>query len=156
MEINIEERVAMARDNFLAGYNCCQSVVLAFKDIAGVDTEILERLSIGLGAGVGRMREVCGTVGAMALLAGTFARINPADDHRKQKSDTYAIVQLLAGKFKEKHGTIVCREILGLRAQQKMSHVPQERTEEYYRTRPCVAIVESSARIIAEYIANNY
>ena len=163
MEIDVEARAACAKAFFMEGHSCSQSVALAFRDILGVDADVLERLSIGLGAGVGRMREVCGTVGAMALIAGTMARPE-GKDIRTQKSETYAIVQQLAGRFREINGSIICRELLALRAAKAhgagaafgTDPVAGERTEEYYRTRPCAAIVECSAKIIAEYIANNY
>lgn len=163
MEIDVQERVASARAYFMEGCSCSQSVVLAFQDVLGVDEPVLRRLSIGLGAGVGRLREVCGTVGAMAMIAGTIARPE-GKDNRQQKSDAYAIVQQLAGEFREKNGTIVCRELLAARAEKNKaravladnSHVPEERTEEYYRSRPCLGIVECSTKIIAEYIAKNY
>lgn len=171
MEIDVQARVASARGFFMEGCSCSQSVVLAFQDILGVDEPTLRRLSIGLGAGVGRLREVCGTVGAMAMVAGTMARPE-GKDNRQQKSDTYAIVQQLAGQFREQNGSIVCRELLAARAAKNMAaaeltakdhgaladsgHVPQERTEEYYRSRPCLGLVECSAKIIAEYIAKNY
>lgn len=155
MEIDVQSRVDRAVAFFMEGKSCSQSVVLAFDDILGVDAEILERLSIGLGAGVGRLREVCGTVGAMAVVSGTLSKSH-GKDIQKQKSESYAIVQQLATRFKEENGSIVCRELLGLRAEAKHSHEPQERTPEYYKTRPCARLVACSARIIAEYIANNY
>jgi len=167
MEIDVQARVASARAFFMEGCSCSQSVVLAFQDLLGVDEPTLRRLSIGLGAGVGRLREVCGTVGAMAMVAGTMARPE-GKDNRQQKSDTYAIVQQLAGEFRQKNGTIVCRELLAARAAKMKDHgtlsavladsghVPEERTEEYYRSRPCLGLVECSTKIIAEYIAKNY
>lgn len=156
MDINIEERVSLAQENFKLGYNCSQAVVLAFQDILGVDPEILEKLTIGLGGGVGRMREVCGTVSAMAVVAGTLAsKKSGSSEIKQQKSETYELVQNLAGKFREENGAIVCRELLGLRTGQTQSHVPEDRTAAYYKGRPCEALVGSSARIIAEYIEKN-
>lgn len=190
MKIDVQDRVRAAQEYFLEGRSCTQSVVLAFQDILGGDKELLERLSIGLGAGVGRMRQVCGTVSAMAMIAGTLAcakvgctsetlssgktdaresagtgaeSMGNATDtdssdmvrfHQRQKSETYAIVQKLAGTFREENGSIVCAELLRLRAEARKSHVPEERTAEYYKSRPCLALVGCSARIIAEYIAN--
>lgn len=155
MNIDIERRVAQAEANFYDGCSCSQSVVLAFQDILGVDEASLRKLSIGLGAGVGRLREVCGTVGAMAMVAGCLADIEgkPA---QQQKAESYAIVQDLARRFKELNGTIICRELLNSRLEARQSPVPQARTEEYYKVRPCPGLVACSARIIAEYIAKNY
>ena len=68
--MDIEARVRRAEELFHEGYNCSQSVVLAFADLTGVDEALLEKISIGLGGGVGRLREVCGAVSGMAMVAG--------------------------------------------------------------------------------------
>lgn len=70
MHMDIEARVRRAEELFHEGYNCSQSVVLAFADRTGVDEALLEKISIGLGGGVGRLREVCGAVSGMAMVAG--------------------------------------------------------------------------------------
>lgn len=154
MQTDVNERVRLAQEFFMQGYNCTSSVVLAFEDILNVDRDTLERLSIGLGGGVGRLREVCGTVNAMAVVAGTLASID-GKTHQQQKKDTYAIVQELAGAFREENGSIICRELMGLRAGEKQGPMPQERTAEYYKSRPCLKLVACSARIIAEYVKKN-
>lgn len=154
MQTDVNERVRLAQEFFMQGYNCTSSVVLAFEDILNVDRDTLERLSIGLGGGVGRLREVCGTVNAMAVVAGTLASID-GKTHQQQKKDTYAIVQELAGAFREENGSIICRELMGLRAGEKQNPMPQERTAEYYKSRPCLKLVACSARIIAEYVKKN-
>lgn len=144
----IEERGNLARDYFKQGFNCCQSVVLAFKDVIGAETEVLERLSAGLGGGVGRMREVCGAVSGMAMVAGSTVPTDGKTIHLK-KLDTYSLVQNLAARFREENGSIVCRELLGLRKDAGMSPVPQERNDGYYKTRPCEEMVACAARLLA-------
>ena len=55
---------------FTQGYNCAQSVVLAFADELDADEATLARLSSSFGGGFGRMREVCGAVSCMAIVLG--------------------------------------------------------------------------------------
>ena len=57
------------KNNFLNGYNCAQSVVLAFADEIDVPEKILLAAVMPLGGGLGRLRETCGAVsgGAVAL-----------------------------------------------------------------------------------------
>ena len=69
-EFDIEERVKIAVQNFESGYNCAQSVFLAYSDVFELNLEMAKKMSVSFGGGVGRMREVCGTVSAMAMLAG--------------------------------------------------------------------------------------
>ncbi|MBQ3976530.1 MAG: C_GCAxxG_C_C family protein, partial [Bacteroidales bacterium] len=114
MDINPAERQERAEKFFMEGYNCCQAVLLAFQDILPVDRSALLRVASGFGGGIARMREVCGTVSAMAMIAGF---LSPAEDpsNLQQRRDNYALVQRFAQAFKEQKGSIVCREILGLR-----------------------------------------
>lgn len=151
---DIEERVAKARRLFKeGGYNCCQSVVLAYNDLFDVDDRTAASLSSGFGGGMGRMREVCGSVSGMVLLCGL---ISPADDpsNKEGRTRNYALVQEVAGEFRKMNGSIVCKELLGLvpmgsaSAAPAESPEPSDRTPEYYKKRPCEELVGISARII--------
>ena len=161
MEINIEERVAKAKRLFKEeGYNCCQAVVLAYSDLFGIDEVLAAAMSSGFGGGMGRMREVCGSVSGMVMLGGLIA---PAADPsiKVDRTRNYALVQEVANEFKAINGSIICRELLGLvPAGAPSAPVPAEppepsdRTPEYYRKRPCEELVGISARIIGERIKN--
>lgn len=157
---DIEARVEKARRLFKEeGYNCCQAVVLAYNDIFGLDDKLAASLASGFGGGMGRMREVCGSVSGMVFLSGL---ISPADDPSVKAGRTanYALVQEMAGKFKEINGSIICKELLGLVPMgsscqtPKESPEPSDRTEEYYRKRPCEELVGISARIVGEKLLN--
>lgn len=146
---DIEERARKAKQNFLDGYNCCQSVMLAFSDVFEADELTLSTIASGFGGGLARMREVCGTVSAIGMAAGF---ISPAvhPKNMEERTANYALVQELAGEFRKENGSIICAELLGLRPKKEIeSPTPSERTEEYYRKRPCPELVACSARIIA-------
>lgn len=151
--INVEERVERARGYFTAGYNCAQAVVMAFDDIMGQSPETLARMAAPFGGGMGRMREVCGTVSGMAMLAG---EICPSADPKnlEERKNNYALVQHFAERFRSENGDIVCRRLLGLEpiAERAETAMPSERTAEYYKKRPCVEYVATAARIVAEYL----
>lgn len=162
-EIDIEERVAKARRLFKEeGYNCCQAVVLAYSDLFGIDETTAASMSSGFGGGMGRMREVCGSVSGMVMLAGL---ISPAADPsiKVDRTRNYALVQEVAGEFRNINGSIICRELLGLvpmggsgNPAPQESPEPSDRTSEYYKKRPCEELVGISARIIGEKIASIY
>jgi C_GCAxxG_C_C family probable redox protein len=156
--INLEERVAKAKRLFKEeGYNCCQAVVMAYNDVFGIDDDTAASLSSGFGGGMGRMREVCGSVSGMVMLAGLIA---PAADPsvKVDRTRNYALVQQMAEEFKALNGSIVCKELLGLvpmgsgAAACKESPEPSDRTPEYYQKRPCEELVGISARIVGERI----
>ncbi len=152
-QFDIEERVAKARRLFKEeGYNCCQAVVLAYNDLFDIDDATAAAMSSGFGGGMGRMREVCGSVSGMVMLAGLIA---PATDPsvKVDRTRNYALVQEMAGEFKSLNGSIVCKELLGLAPMPKPeSPEPSDRTPEYYKKRPCEELVGISARIVGEKI----
>ena len=137
-----------AVNNFKTGYNCAQSVFLAFAEDFGIDKETALKLSSSFGGGMGRLREVCGTVSSMFAIAGLKkGYTSPNDD--ETKAEHYELIQSLADDFKSMFNTIICRELLEL-PEGKDSPIPSKRTEEYYQTRPCEAFVRYAAEIIEE------
>ncbi len=150
----MSDRVQKAKDNFIQGYNCAQSVFLAYADLLGLNEEQAARFSSPFGAGFGRMREVCGTVSAMTMLLGYFeGNSDPSDQEGKTR--IYTRERELIELFLKEHPSIVCREILGLEKGQEESPAPSVRTLEYYESRPCLGCVETAARIIESEILKN-
>ncbi|WP_297418261.1 C-GCAxxG-C-C family protein [Clostridium sp.] len=139
-----------AMELFKQGYNCSQSVFGAFCEECGIDFETALKLSSSFGGGMGRLREVCGAVSGMFMVAGMqYGYSDPKDS--QSKAEHYKLIQELAEQFKEKNGSIVCKELLGL-SNQKDSYIPEKRTSEYYKKRPCAEIVGDAAQIIEEFI----
>ena len=146
--LDVEARAEQAVNNFKSGYNCAQSVYMAYADLFGIDPKTAAIIAAPLGAGIGRMREVCGTVSGAALIAGLAIPCdNPTD--MAAKTRCYALVQQVAERFREANGSIICRELLGM-APIKESPIPSPRTEAYYKKRPCVELVRMSATFIGE------
>ena len=139
-----------AMDYFKQGYNCSQSIVLAFADLVTVDKDTLAKLASSFGGGMGRLREACGSVSGMFMISGLLYGYE-GPETGKVKADHYAVIQELARRFEEKHGSIVCRELLGLSVRHDVP-VPEARTNEYYKKRPCVEIVGDAAEILEQYI----
>ena len=139
-----------AMANFMKGYNCSQSVVLAFADMIDIDEATLSKLSSSFGGGMGRLREVCGSVSGMFMVAGMLYGYD-GPETGQVKADHYARIQELAKRFEEKHGSIVCRELLGLSVRHDIP-IPEARTSEYYKKRPCPEIIGDAAEILEQFI----
>ena len=151
MNIDKQERMRRAEELFMQGFNCSQSVAAAFADVYGYTEEQMLRVSAGFGGGIGRLRLSCGAFNAMALLAGLdCGSVTPGD--REGKSYNYKVVQQLAERFREEHGSLICSELLRLKKGAPLTYEASERTTEYYKTRPCVRQIISAARIYAEYL----
>ena len=135
---------------FAEGYTCAQSVVAAWADRYGLDRDTALRISGSFGGGIGRMRLTCGAACGIFMLAGLeTATTDPAD--RQGKAENYKAVQQLAEEFRKEMGSITCGELLGL-AKPEGSPMPEERTPEYYRKRPCKEIVGCASRIFARFL----
>ena len=136
-----------ARDLFLSGCSCSQAVFAAFADDFGMDQDTALRLASSFGGGMGGMRETCGAVSGMLMVAGLkwgYSEVGNLD----MKTAHYARVRKLIDSFKAEHTTIVCRELLSHLGELKKD--PSARTAEYYKVRPCVMFVETAARLLDE------
>ncbi len=140
MQINVEERAEKASELFAQGYNCSQAVAMAFADIYGVDTELMGRIATSFGGGMGRMREVCGAVSGMFMVASLH---KPADNaNMDSKTANYAMVRELAAEYKSENGSIICKELLGL------SPCPTVEGKK----KACKDLVRMAAEIVGRYI----
>lgn len=105
--MTLEERMEKAMKYRREGYNCAQCVLLAVTDKTGLDDETSANVAMGLGGGVGGMKEICGVVTAMAVATG-LAEKKPASE----KAAVYADVRGLADKFSvQNDGRLLCRDL---------------------------------------------
>ncbi len=141
-----------AKELFKEGYNCSQAVLGAFCDELDLDFESAVKMASSFGGGMGRLREVCGAVSGLFLAVGLkYGYTSPEDSAEKAKH--YELIQQLAEKFREKNGSIVCRELLNV-GEKKESHIPEKRTEMYYKKRPCAELVEDAAEIFEKLLVS--
>ena len=140
-----------AKRLFMEGYNCAQAVFCAFCDETGLDIDAAARMASSFGGGMGRLREVCGTVsGALLALGILRGYSDPADP--QAKAAHYQMVQEYARRFREKNGTIVCRELLK-DVPVNPGGTPEPRTPEFYARRPCLRLAGEAAAILDEMLA---
>lgn len=154
-KMNLEESkyAKRAMNLFKEGYNCSQAVFLAFEDKYQMNRREALMLSSSFGGGMGRLREVCGSVSGMFMVAGILYGYDDPND-RNAKTRHYERIQELAKEFEKYNSSIVCRTLLGI-DRQKDEPVPEKRTEEYYKKRPCVQLVGMAASIMEHYISEH-
>ncbi len=144
----MSRRSERAKELFLEGYNCAQAVVGAFAEKFDMDFSTLMKTVSSFGGGMGRLREVCGAVSGIFFVAGALYGY---DDPKAtdEKAEHYRLIQTLAAKFRERNGSIICRDLLD-EGNQKMTHIPSERTETYYKKRPCKELVADAVLVLEE------
>ena len=162
-----------AKDNFLNGYTCAQAVLAAFQDEkwfkeSGLTPKTAMKLASSFGGGMGRLREVCGTVSGMFMAFGLAHGFSAPPESQDAKTEHYKCIQELAAIFKAENGSIVCRELLRIAqmtqnapgkseatstvAGDPYAPAPEARTSEYYKKRPCPELCRCAADILAKYL----
>ena len=144
------ERRELAGEYFLQGYNCSQAVVLAFSDIIGINEKDALKLASSFGGGMGRLREVCGAVSGMFIVAGLLYGYD-TPERGEIKAEHYRRIQELAKRFEDKYGSVICRELLGLNVKHDTPE-PAPRTADFYKKRPCKEIIQTAAEILDNFI----
>ena len=146
----MSERGDKAYDLFMSGYNCTQAVAGAFADVMGMDFETVVKLGSGFGGGMGRMREVCGTFSGIVMVMNVLYGYSDPKDN-STKTELYGRIQEIGEQFRKDNGSIICRELLGL-SKPEGSPVPEQRTAEYYKKRPCPELCRYAADLLESYI----
>ena len=139
-----------AAELFFSGSNCAQAIAVAFCDVTGMDASVAAKISSSFGGGMGRMREVCGAVSGMLMVAGLLYGYDDPGEKDCHKKAHYKLIQELADQFRSEIGSIICRDIL---KNPPSDPTPTPRTEAYYLDRPCARMVVTAARILDDYIA---
>ena len=147
-------RKEKAMQSFLDGYNCSQCMILAFEDVikehSEIDIDMALKIASPFGGGMGRLREVCGSVSGMFMVFGFLKGYSDPSNYNEKK-ELYAHIQELGRRFEEENGSIVCRELLGLNTKHD-SATPEKRTDNYYKKRPCAELVGSATDILEQYL----
>ena len=136
----------LAYDYFKQGYNCSQAVALAFTKELKMTEDAVKKAVIGFGGGFGRQRLVCGAVSGMTFVLGSL--LSDGED----KLSIYKIIQDACKEVKLELGSLICSELLEGKVKVETSFVPEERTTEYYKKRPCGEIVKLVADITQNYL----
>ncbi len=149
-EVEIEKRTILAVNYFEQGYNCAQSVLMAYSDLYGIEEETAAKLATSFGGGMGRLREVCGAVSGMFLVLGLHYPFTDTKD-KAAKNTNYKAVQHTAYEFKAIMGSYICADLLKLK-QEPQNPESSERNEAYYKSRPCLRCVTIAAEIVGKEI----
>ena len=125
-----------AVERFEKMYNCCQAVICAYCEELGMKEEDAFRLTEGFGSGMGGLKDTCGAVTGMFMTIGLKSSAGKMDEPFATKMDTYQKLLEAAEKFKEKNGSLYCRDL---------------KTEDGPQPLPCcMKCVEDAAQIIDE------
>ena len=133
-------RAERAKEYFMQGYACSQAVALAFSDLTSLSEEQIFKLCLPFGGGFGRQRLVCGAVSGFTVILGLlFAESEVSSGNKKF---VYELEQKLCADFKAQTGSLICNDLLlGVNLGFGVGGQAEERTQEYYKKRPCAELV---------------
>ena len=144
-------RADEARKLFKEGYACSQAVSMAFSDVVNINKEVLSKISLPFGGGLGRLRLTCGAVSGMAMILGLV--FTDTTNEKESKLKVYEITRELVSRFEKQNGSIICKDLLeGSNLKVEVAGKPEERTNEYYQKRPCDELVYDAAKILEDYL----
>ncbi|HEM61841.1 MAG TPA: C_GCAxxG_C_C family protein [Chloroflexi bacterium] len=141
--------VERALATFDEGYNCSQSVFSAFAPELGLDREMALRVATAFGGGMGHRGDTCGAVtGAFMVIGLKYGRVRAED--REIRDRAYQLVNRFVEEFETRHGTVVCRELLGF----DLGTPEGERLaeERWPDDMPCRDLVRDAAAILKEIL----
>lgn len=145
------DRAQRAVALFIQGRNCAQSVLMAYADVLELTEEQAALIAVGLGGGMGRLRLTCGAFSAAVMLCGAID--GPDGGSIERRVPVYRRVQDLHDAFAAQLGSVNCGELLG---RTREVPVPEQRTPEYYASRPCVKVIEAACCLIEEQRAKTF
>jgi C_GCAxxG_C_C family probable redox protein len=102
-----------ARATFRKGFNCSQAVLSSFGEEFGLDPVMAYRVGAAFGGGMGHMGETCGAVTGAFMVIGLKYGLTAADGSQSHW-EAFSAVQDFTEQFKSRHGSIVCRDLLGI------------------------------------------
>lgn len=141
--------VERADSSFEEGFSCSQAVFSAWAEELGLDPETALRVATAFGGGMGRRGDTCGAVtGAFMAIGLKHGRVSTDDEETRDRA--YALVERFVEEFESRHGSIVCRDMLGY---DLSSPEGQRLSEELWpEGAPCEQAVRDAAEILKEIL----
>ena len=134
---------------FNSGFSCSQSVLAAYSSELGLDIPMALKVSGAFGGGIAHTGETCGAVtGALMVIGLKYGGIRTEDNEAKEK--TYALAREFINRFKLRHNSTICRELLGFDLSTPEGE--QAVKEHDLRTKLCSRLVQDATGIIAEML----
>ena len=143
-------RYEIALDYFRKNYNCCQSTLLAFGDVIGLDEQKALDIAGGYGSGAGT-GELCGAINGAIMALGLLTPIDKADP-LASKRRTMALAKELQARFQERFGHLRCKDLLANAAGFEATEATPA-AKAMGLTKHCEIMVVTAVEIVEQIIA---
>ena len=95
-------------------HGCAQSTIAAVQDSLGIRNDTVFQTASGIAGGGGGIGDgVCGGYSGGCIVMGMFfgRRRKKFDNDNENKATAYRLARSLHDRFKEKYGSVICREV---------------------------------------------
>jgi C_GCAxxG_C_C family probable redox protein len=138
--------IQIARERFSRGLSCSQAIFSAFAARLGLSDEAALKIASPFGGGIARQGEVCGALtGALMVLGLQRGNITPDG-----KDETYRIAEEFVKRFREQHGSILCRDLIGYDISTREG-LQAARDSKAFAT-ICPGLVDKTAKILLTHL----
>jgi C_GCAxxG_C_C family probable redox protein len=141
------DRSDKAKELFLSGYNCAQSVLLSFADDLKFSKELAQKLAAGFGGGMGKQQETCGAVTGAIMVLGLL-KGEEVNNNDELKSSSYGAVKDLTREFVAVYNTTKCRDLIG--CDLNTPEGEEKFKEEKIMENLCAGCVEKAVQIVEQ------
>lgn len=132
---------------FNSGCNCSQAVVMPFAEEALIDCDLIERIAVGFGGGMGKQGKTCGCIsGAIMVLGLKYG--NESIKKLEQRINTYNVTKAFIERFREEYGHTECKELIRLDLN-KTADMEEAQKKQVFENR-CSKIVARTVEILEE------
>jgi len=138
--------VEVAVERFDNGHSCSQAVFTALAEPMGLGYETAVKIASGFGGGMGRMGATCGAVTGAFMALGL--RCGGAESEAKE--ETCRLVNRFVGKFRERHGSLECRDLIGCDLSTEEGR--QQAHDKDTHNTVCTGLVRDAVEIVEELI----
>lgn len=142
----------LAQKTFDSGFNCAQASFAAFAVQNGIDRDAALRMTTGFGSGMVARGETCGAITGSMLAIGLYTGRDKTDDIAA-RDNTNVLIKELYKQFADKHGSILCKDLLELKDTSPESW-QQVRDNNLFKTR-CPLFVADAVAISERILSQN-
>jgi C_GCAxxG_C_C family probable redox protein len=137
-----------AESIFKEGFSCSMAVLGTYCERFGLDKKLAYKVSSGFGGGM-HCDQTCGSVtGAFMVIGLKFGRTRADDIDAKMK--TAQMTNVFAKKFKERHGSIGCTDLIGVNISTPEGYEEAKKKDLFKQV--CPKFVISAAEILDEIL----
>ncbi len=134
-----------AKEYHELGMNCAQSVLLAFRDLTGLDETVCCGIASGFGGGV-RCGNICGAISAPVMILGMLYPHN-TENGMLGKQRMAKMTKEFQRRFAESFGYLNCSELL-----KQKDLAPMPMAEELGVSDHCGVLIVSAAELLYDML----